>query len=187
MSTASLRKLILYAAAGIIAMTLAACSSVPAETPRFAVAPDQLGRELSLAQRLEFSVFGTKHVLDAWLEADAQSVRLAALVGGQTALSLDWNGKKLSVRRSDWVPESMDAAQILSDLQFVFWPPDALRAQLPAGWQVEQQENVRTLRKDAYIALRAEFSTALPDGLPGHVRLQNNNLHYTLDIDSSEQ
>ena len=168
---------------------LAACSSIwvgtPETTPRFALPPAALGQEVTLAQRLRFSYLGVARSMDAALEVDADNVRLAALLGGQTVLSLDWNGKKLDVRKAEWVPEAMDAAQVLSDLQFVFWPSRALQESLPAGWQIVDSAQRRELRQGTRVVISADYTG---QGISAsHVHLERTDFSYSLDIDSSLQ
>lgn len=131
---------------------LAACATRPpaarAELPPLRLAPAALGHALSLQQRLHVRFGAHERELDALLEVDAAEVRLAVQAMGQAGVRLRWDGERLEERRAPWLPAAVRGERVLDDLQFSLWPLDAVRAALPAGWDVEESGGVRTLARD---------------------------------------
>jgi hypothetical protein len=70
---------------------------------------------------------------------------------------------------------------VLDDLQFALWPLPALRAALPAGWQVEQTDNERRLLD----AQGGVWLIARGDGNLSNLRLRNLADGYALEIRSA--
>lgn len=118
----------------------------PEAAPLFALAPSALPGGLAEQQRLSFEHGDRRETVDAMVQANPEAVRLVIHAQGQVALRLDWDGEELKQKRMPWLPEAIDGARVLSDLQLVFWPADALRTQLPAGWTLEDDGARRTLR-----------------------------------------
>jgi hypothetical protein len=164
-------------------LAVAACASAPPrpslnDLPVLALTPASLGRELALQQRLEVTVAGRSQVLDALLEVDADELRLAVQMLGQSALTLSWDGKQLQQQRADWLPPTLDGARVLFDLQLVYWPAQEIRAALPEDWQLLEQGSTRQLMHAGQTALTIEYLDA------GHVRLTQPKEAYVLDIQS---
>jgi len=173
----------LIAAIAAASLALAACTPnatrPPADgAPLFALAPSTLLGGLVEQQRLSFEHGDRRDTVDAMVQADADTVRLVIHTQGQVALRLDWDGERLAQKRMPGLPASLDGARVLSDLQLVFWPVDALRAQLPAGWTLDEQGERRTLKDAKGIVARVEREDA-DTRLLDQVRLR-----YRLRIDS---
>lgn len=128
--------------------SLSACSSWPGadRAPLLRLSPASLGRELAVVQTLEVEVHGRSMAFDAALEVDQDEVRLAVLQLGQTIARLSWNGEQLSQVLAPGWPEVVPAEQVLSDLQYVWWPLARIQAVLPAGWSLVAQGQGRELR-----------------------------------------
>ncbi len=146
-----------------------------------ALTPSSLGRELHLAQRITVVRGAQRTTLDAQLEADAQSVNLAAFLLGQTVARLSWNGVTLEETHSTRVPQVVTPARILSDVQLAFWPTAAVRAGLPTGYSLEEVASTRTV-------LRAgqPFETVVTVS-PERTELEHFAFGYRLIIESREQ
>jgi hypothetical protein len=144
---------------GVLALLAACVAEFPAPdsplltSPVLQLAPSALGRRLALQQQLTVYVRGQVHRIDVILEADAESVRLALLSLAQTAAQLEWDGTSLKASRALWLPGTVRAERILSDLQFVYWPAAAIRAALPGGWTLEEDAGERVLRHDQKIVM----------------------------------
>ena len=130
---------------GVIALAavlmLAACSTQPTRAPMHGMpslklAPSSLCGTLALQQRLVFTHGERSDTVDALLEADADSVRVVLHQQGQVMLRLAWDGQALQQVRAPQLPEALSAQRVLDDLQLVHWPAPAIRAALPAGWQL---------------------------------------------------
>ena len=164
-------------------LLLAACATRPAPPavvlPSLQLAPAALGQQIAVQQRLVFR-FG-EHVreLDALLEVDADAVRLAVQAMGRTGVRLHWDGRTLSEERAAWLPAAVRGERVLDDLQFSLWPAEAVRAALPAGWELVESGDHRELRKDglAWLARERVDATTL--------RLHNKADGYHLTIEST--
>ena len=132
---------------------LAACASGPGPQSAdhgarltLALAPAALGCSVAVQQQLTVQAPGQpSQALDALLEVDAQSVRLALFHMGQRMGTLVWDGQQLQTQLSAWWPAQLPAAQVLSDMQLALWPATAVAQALPEGWRLEEQEQARNL------------------------------------------
>ena len=134
-------------AAIITASALAGCSTAPearapqgdATPPRLALPPAALGCALALQQHLVVQAPGQPaQELDALLEVDAQTVRLALVHLGQRVGVIVWDGRQLQAELSRWWPAQLAPAQVLGDMQLALWPVDAIAQALPASWVLEE-------------------------------------------------
>ena len=172
-------------AIGAISAALGACASAPprataSEPPQLRLAPSLLGRPLNLEQHLTLQAPGHDQQLDVLLEADASHVRMGVVAMGQVAARLDWDGATLTEERAPWWPQAVSGSRILSDLQLTLWPVAAIQAALPAGWQLAESGNVRTLTQDG------EVVTVITRSSPQDVELDQRREHFKLRIESRE-
>ena len=116
--------------------------------PPLRLAPASLGRPLDLQQHITLRAAGREQQMDVLLEADATHVQLAIVALGQVAERIGWDGRTLTEWRSTWWPASVPGARILDDMQLSLWPLASIRAALPAGWQVDEDGDTRTLSND---------------------------------------
>jgi len=178
------QRLIATAAATFaLALALAGCATPRApsrETPQLRLAPALLGRALNLQQHLTLQAPGRDQQLDVLLEADARHVQLGVLAMGQVAARLDWDGTTLTESKAPWWPEAVSGARILSDLQLTLWPVPAIQGQLPPGWRVLEDGNVRTLTQDDQVV------TVITRISPLLVELDQRRDHFKLKIESRE-
>jgi Protein of unknown function (DUF3261) len=171
-------------AAAAAALALAGCASAPAtpshEPPQLRLAPALLGRSLNLQQHLALQAPGHDQQFDVLLEADARHVQLGVLAMGQVAARLDWDGTTLTEEKAPWWPQDVSGARILSDLQLTLWPVSAIQAALPAGWQLAEDGNVRTLTQDGQVV------TVVTRLSPLLIELDERRAHFKLRIESRE-
>lgn len=154
--------------------------AVAASMPVLRLPPSALPGTLALQQRLAFRHGDRRDTVDALVENDAGTTRLVIHAQGQIALRLDWDGKQLTQERAPWLPAALDGEQVLSDLQLVFWPIDAITASLPAGWSLRLESGRRVLRQGETIVATVGYPQPL------QARLEQHALRYTLDIASSD-
>ena len=154
--------------------------SVAASMPVLRLPPSALPGPLALQQRLAFRHGDRSDTVDALVENDARNTRLVIHAQGQVALRLEWDGKQLTQKRAPWLPAALDGERVLSDLQLVFWPINAIEASLPAGWSLREESGRRVLRQNEAIIATVDYPQAL------EARLEQRALGYTLDITSSE-
>lgn len=138
------------AMAAMVAGMLAACASGPSSpnvvrnpVPQrltLALAPGALGCSVAVQQQLTVQAPGQPiQALDALLEVDAHSVRLALFHMGQRMGMLLWDGQQLQTQLSRWWPAQLPPAQVLSDMQLALWPASAVVQALPEGWVLEEK------------------------------------------------
>lgn len=161
--------------AGLVlaSLLLAACASVtsPAKAPMplLRLSPASLGGSLSLQQQLWVSTRGQEHRFDVVLEADAEAVRLAVLSLGQTAARLAWDGTQLTESKASWWPSAVSGERVLSDLQLMLWPVDAIANVLPPGWTlIQDAPTQRTLRQGQEVVATVRYVSSSVSELDQH-------------------
>lgn len=111
-----------------------------------ALAPQALGCSVAVQQQLMVHAPGQPtQALDALLEVDVHSVRLALFHLGQHMGTLVWDGRQLQTQLSAWWPTQLPPAQVLSDMQLALWPASAVAQALPADWTLQEQAQQRRL------------------------------------------
>lgn len=80
------------------------------------------------------------------LELDKQHIAVAGLsYNGISLFNLNYDGKKVTLEKSPFLPEKISPAFIISDLQLVYWPLSELQKILPPRWQLQGGLNQRHL------------------------------------------
>ena len=141
------------------------------------LSPASLGRELSLQQRMTVTVYGHAQQMDVALEVDAQAVRLAVLAFGQTMARLEWDGRELQETRAPGWPPAVTGSRVLSDLQLVHWPADAIRAGLPMAYTLDATAQERVLRVGNVALARVRYPA------PGAAEVENVVARYRLRLE----
>ncbi|MFG6446721.1 DUF3261 domain-containing protein [Roseateles sp. BYS180W] len=142
--------------------------------------------DVALSQRLSVSSLAapraTPEVVDVQLEIDAQGLRLAGFAMGMRVLSLRWDGAALKEERHPRLPSHVDGQRILRDLSLVYWPAQALRAQLAPGCELQESAQQRQLWCDGQLQWRLQWQGQLL----GQSQLQIENFaeQYRLTIES---
>lgn len=169
-------------------LALTACATPPRPLPQaefgLRLPPASLGRELHLAQRVTVVRGEERRSFEAQLEVDASAVRIAAVALGQTIATLVWDGASLEQKVSVHVPKTVTASRILSDVQLAWWPAEAIRAGLPAGYLLEDTLGARVVTERG-----APFASVTYQGTPpawSQVRLTQHRFGYVLEIESVE-
>ncbi|MEO8314371.1 MAG: DUF3261 domain-containing protein [Pseudomonadota bacterium] len=150
------------------------------------LAPVTFGAEVTGLQRLTVTrdAGGASLTLDVAIEVDAAELRVAGFLLGQRVLLLTWDGKKLRESREAVVPAALSARTVLSELQFVYWPAEAIRAGLPRGWRL--QENVG--QRQLYRRTTLVFESGRQDTNPlGDGWLRNHLEHYLITIELADE
>ena len=130
---------------------LAGCASGPTADParmpaelQLTLPANALGCSLAVQQHLTVQPPGQgAQELDALLEVDAPSVRLALFHLGQRMGTLTWDGQHLHNELSRWWPAQLPPAQVFSDMQLALWPASAIEKALPADWTIIENNSSR--------------------------------------------
>jgi hypothetical protein len=190
----TLRRAWLMLPALLLLLILSACSSIPNTAKPAAPArlglklpPATLGQSLSLQQHLIVEREGRTDELDTALEIDADQLTLVGLAFGQRVMTLQYDGKELKTWRHFMLPPQVRGEDVLEDLQLTLWPADALRAALPAGWDLQDMAKGagqrRTLSFEGQPITVIDYPSAQRWG--GKVVLNNLRYHYRLTIVSA--
>lgn len=151
--------------ASAVVCVLGGCASAPVMTGKvervvplqLTLAPVLLGCSLAVQQQLTVQPpSGSAQTLDALLEVDGQSVRLALFHLGQRMGALSWDGQQLQTQLSRWWPAQLSPVQVLSDMQLALWPAPAIAQALPAGWQVQDGAQVRRLTHQGQLRVEVQ-------------------------------
>lgn len=142
--------------------------------------PAALGRELLLTQRMEIRTPAGARAFDVALEVDADAVRLAVMQWGQVMARMSWDGRELTQSMVPGWPRQVSAEGVLSDLQLVWWPAEAVRAALPPGWTLQDNAQGRVLREgdDTVSTLRRLA--------PDRIELTQHRQGYTVLVSSQD-
>jgi len=165
------------------ALVLAGCASAPRQPEArlgLKLAPAALGTSISVQQHLKVERDGRTDDLDVALQVEPDAVDVVGLAFGQRVLTLHYDGKELSSWRHLMLPSQVRAEDVLEDIQLTLWPADAVAAALPPGWQVTEQDKVRTLTLAGEPIMRIVYSGA--PRWSGTVVLDNLRYHYKLTI-----
>lgn len=173
-------------------VVLVACTATgPPILPAIALPPADLGQQVSVFQSLKVaplaeSVDATGGAaplaIEALLETDDRSVRLAAFVLSQRVMTMRWDGKRLEVEQRVNLPPGVAASRILRDLQLAYWPANAVRQALPEGWTLADGAWERELRYGEQIAVKIRYSEETR--WLGRIEFSNRAEGYRLTIDS---
>jgi hypothetical protein len=153
------------------------------ELPAFALSPASCGCVLALDQRLTVFRGDATHTLDARLEVDGASVRVALLSAGQPLGRLTWDGVHLEAQVPPGWPDAVTPRRVLSDLQAVWWPEAALRSALSSPWTLEGDATSRRFRRAGAEVVSIQYEGRGP-AFP-KVVLEHRG-RYRLDIESTE-
>jgi hypothetical protein len=176
-------------------LALGACSSVPTAAKKpltparlgLKLSPASLGQSLSLQQHLIVERAGRTDELDTALEIDTDKLTLVGLAFGQRVMTLEYDGKELKTWRHFMLPPQVRGEDVLEDLQLTLWPAAAIRAALPADWDLQDSVNGagmrRTLSFDGQPITVIDYPGTQRWG--GKVVLNNLRYHYRLTIASA--
>lgn len=132
--------------------------------------PGALGQSLSALQRVDAEFGEHQATLLFYLEAEPLNLALLATTPEGLELfklELREGEPRLSATRSPLAPKPLQPAQVLADLQLVYWPATALRAELTLhGFTlVERGEGsgwVRELRRGDEVLVAIHYDAADP-------------------------
>ncbi len=165
-----------------IAAAIVACATVQpspqAPAALLALPPSAYGKTVSLAQQIQIEAAGETHELQVYLQIDRESVNLAAMVAGQTAAKLTWDGHTLHEDRSAWLPQGLRGEVILSDLQLALWPAQVVASALPTSFQLVATPQKRELLRNNQPFMTVEYLDS------AHLEIVHHEYNYRLSISS---
>ncbi len=174
--------------AAALPLVLAGCANTtppqPVQRLNLKLAPAALGEAVSLQQHLTVERNGRIDELDAAIEIDEQRVEVVGLAFGQRVLTVRYDGKELTTWRHVMLPAQVRGEDVLADMQLALWPVEAVAASLPAGWRVEEKDQLRSLYLDRELVTTIAYS-AKPRWL-GTIKMNNLRYNYRLTIESAQ-
>ena len=180
--------------AALLLITGCATHGTRAQLPKLALAPVSFGGSLAQTQRLTFSPLRAPAprkkkqdiaAIDALLEITPEALQLVGFMLNQQILKLHWDGETLSAEKSEKLPASVTPAQVLRDVQWVFWPNAAIQTALPSDWQIQTTAQQRELRQNGRLWLRIRYQTDAQYN--GVIELENLAEGYRLHIEAATE
>jgi len=169
-----------------LALCLGGCSTLPMgtaqnERPTLQLSPQALPHAIEAVQRMQVRRQGQTRSLDAILEATPSQVQLAILQLSQTIAVLQWDGQALQTRLAPGWPAVIAPEKLLSDLQYVWWPYQAVAQALPEGWSLNEQAGLRQLQHEGQTVLRIQAQSL--SASTAHIELIDPVAAYTVTLD----
>lgn len=146
------------------------------------LSPASLGQERQVQQQLRGEFGERTFSLRCVVSVDARQLQVIGVTAmGLRAFTLRYDGERLDEQRSPQVPDALQAASLLNDLQLVLWPLPALqRAWSAAGVEVsEPWPGTRRLLRAGRLLAEVHYAT---DGWEGRVWLRHFDRPYSLFI-----
>lgn len=107
------------------------------------------------------------------LEVDTNTLHFAMLAMGQVLMRIDWDGSVLHESRIEQIPKELTKEQVLSDLQWMFWPVEAINGVLPKKCHFS---STRILQCGSKIILKVEVDSK-------RTTLHHKVLGYVLEVE----
>jgi hypothetical protein len=175
----------LFLISGCATLHPAKTTTAPAARIGLKLAPATLGESLSLQQHLTVQRAGHTYGLDTVLQINPQQLDLIGLAFGQRVMTLHYDGKTLQTWRHPRMPPQISGENVLEDIELTLWPAHAIRAALPAGWQIEDQQNRRVLSLNQVPIVIIDYVDTSGRRWGAKVVLTNLRYHYQLTIQSA--
>lgn len=172
-------------------LVLAGCVSTPrAHAPDGVIgwpllSPASLMQSHQVSQVLRGDYADNSFSLRSVVTVDAQQLTVIGLSSmGLRAFTLKYDGHNLSEQRAPQVPDSLQARQLLNDLQLAFWPLPALQQawQAAGGEVTEPYPGTRRLKRANTLLAEVHYAA---DPWNGRVWLRHFDYPYSLYIESS--
>ena len=162
-------------------------TAVQISAPMPLLPPAALGGAHSAQQVLHVAYGDQEATLSAVLTVSRDHLQVIGLNAvGLRLFTLDYDGAQLKTERMPGLPEQIDPARVLADLQLAFWPLTALQnATRDSEWRVsEPYARTRRLKRAGKLAAEVHYA----DGKPwqGRLWLSNYQFGYSLAVDSAE-
>ncbi|MBI6549247.1 DUF3261 domain-containing protein [Xenorhabdus sp. VLS] len=182
----------------ILSMTclLAACTNFPQSgSPtawlkpgvRVSLPEPTITPAINEQQLLTATVKGKQQSLIVLLSANEQHLSLAGLSSlGIRLFKLDYDKNGIHTEQSIVLPELPPANQVLADIMLSYWPVSAWQTQLPAGWTLKDNGELRQLH-DQNGKIIAEIHYDTPNGKRRPIRVQQFIFGYDIAIQHLEK
>ncbi|CAI1190606.1 DUF3261 domain-containing protein [Serratia ficaria] len=174
-----------------LAAALAGCAGSPSSVApqawlkpgaRVTLPPPALAQPVAQQQLLTAEVKGQRHSMLVLLNADGQRLTLVGMSPlGIRLFNLTYDRQGIHTEQLIKVGELPPASQVLADIMLSYWPVNAWRPLLPAGWRLEDRPEVRRLY-DERGAIVSEIRYQLGEGRRDPVSIAQSAFHYRISI-----
>jgi hypothetical protein len=158
-----------------------------ASLPLPLLGPASLGQSRTVTQLLRGEYGATSFTLRCVIKVDAQQLTVVGLTSlGLRAFTLHYDGQRLGEERAAQMPASPGGAELLNDLQLVYWP----LATLQQAWHTADVEvsepwpGTRRLQRAGRLLAEVHYAS---DPWNGRIWLRHFDRPYELYIESSPQ
>ena len=177
---------------------LGACSTTPTRATHLSsersliqwplLSPSLWAQDMSVQQLLTIQAGGQQHQVQAILDISPQAVHLVILKFGRRLVTIEHTDGGTRVDKDAYVPEFIDAQQVLQDMQLVYVPQATIQSTLPEQCGI----SVQSLPDDSTGERRTiqcagqtvyQIDTRMVNGLSA-TQLNNTRVPYTIQIDT---
>ena len=179
---------------------LGACSTTPTRTTHLSteralaqwplLSPSLWAQDISVQQLLTIQAGGQQHQVQAILDISPQAVHLVILKLGRRLVTIEHTDTDTRVDKEAYVPDFIDARQVLQDMQLVYAPQATIQSTLPeqCGISVQPSTDDSTgERREIQCADQTvyQIDTRMVNGLSA-TQLNNTRVPYTIQIDTTQ-
>jgi Protein of unknown function (DUF3261) len=170
----------------LLLASLGGCSSLPIATVSVPIESLPMAQPIGPARRIVQEITaiwpGHQDTLLCVLELDKQHIAVAGLSrDGISLFNLSYDGNKVAMEKSPFLPDNISPEIVIKDLQLVYWPLVELQKVLPSGWRLLADKHQRLLTFNN--ADHAHVTYPGPNDLwPKAAHLINQRYHYQLHI-----
>lgn len=193
------RRFLRSAAAGVLGVLAAACTSPPSGALSSAVPapsaflnslrPADLGRQVEAVQLVTVTHDAKSLIIEVRLSVRADRLMLVAQdMLGQRLITVSWTDTGIVAERSPNLPPFVSPTGLLADLVAICWPEDRVRKALGlvrASLRVEDDQ--RVVLQGSEETLRATPGWPAQTPWTGRISYRNVRAGYSVDIQSVEQ
>jgi hypothetical protein len=148
------------------------------------LSPSSAGFSATLTQEISLIRGSRRFDALAVVEISSETLTLAGLGPmGNRMMALSWDGAVLTKELDPSIPWYLPFADILRNVQLVYWPEEALRRSLRPGWELKLEPGRRGLlnRGKEVIAVRYRG-----DPFKDTVEIEDNDAGYTTILKTVE-
>ena len=179
---------------------LGACSTTPTRTTHLSteralaqwplLSPSLWAQDISVQQLLTIQAGGQQHQVQAILDISPQAVHLVILKLGRRLVTIEHTDTDTRVDKEAYVPDFIDARQVLQDMQLVYAPQATIQSTLPEQCGISVQPLTDDSTGERRIIQCADqtvyqIDTRMVNGLSA-TQLNNTRVPYTIQIDTTQ-
>lgn len=185
----------------VLCSALLGCSTVPVPEPVVfetveCVTPTLNARKsLLLIQNIHTRYYGNVENVsakeanfEAYLATNAREVKLSILLMSHRAWDISYNGEMIFEERASIVPQELQAAHLLRDITFSYWPEKTIERQSKKLDIVDDKNTRKVIDRatgETLVDIRYEGGASLSQPI-GRIVLNNRKEQYELIIDSRQ-